>query len=397
MEISKRLSKLEESPTLKITAKAKELKAQGKDILSFGAGEPDFDTPDNIKKAAIDAINRGETKYTAVSGINELKDAIIEKFKRDNNITYSREEITVNCGGKHSFYNLCQALLNEGDEVILQAPYWVSYTEIIKLAGGVPVLINTNKKTNFKFSALDLKASITDKTKALLLNSPSNPTGMMYTEAEIKEIAQVCLDNNILLISDEIYETLTYGEVNHLCPASISEEVKANSFILNGVSKSYSMTGWRIGYTAGNKEIIKAMNKLQSQSTSNPCTISQWASVEAISGPQDIVKVMNEAFKKRRDLIVEGLNSIDGIECVKPNGAFYVFPSLEGIIGKSYKDFKINSSLDFSDFLLSEALVAVVPGIAFGMENYLRMSYACSDKHILEGIKRIKEAVSKLS
>lgn len=341
IEVSDRLSCLGESETLAITAKANELKAAGVDVLSFSAGEPDVTTYSNIIEAAIIAIKAGKTKYTAVGGINELKDAIIEKFKTDNSLDYSREEVIVSSGGKHSFFNLCQAFINPGDEVIIPAPYWVSYPAIVELAGGVPVIVKAGQDKGFKITASDFKSAITSKTKMLILNSPSNPTGAVYEDGELKALAQVAVENGVAVMSDEIYEKLSYASKPVTSIASFDKEVpgiKGLTFLINGVSKAYAMTGWRIGYTAGNAGIIKAMGKYQSQSTSNPASISQWASVEALSGDQSKVTEMRQVFKDRRDAIVTGLNSIDGIDCLTPGGAFYVFPNVSSFYGKTCSD-----------------------------------------------------------
>lgn len=406
IKVAERFSGLGESQTLAITAKANELKAQGVDVLSFSAGEPDVSTYENIKKAAIAAIINGETKYTAVGGVNELKDAIIEKFKTDNNLDYSRDEIIVSCGGKHSFFNLCHALINPGDEVIIPAPYWVSYPAIVKIAEGVPVILDAGEEKGFKINAEDFQNAITDKTKMLLLNSPSNPTGAVYSDSELKALAEVAVKNGVAVMSDEIYEKLSYGSTDSPVKsiASFNDEVpgiKDLTFIINGVSKAYAMTGWRIGYTAGNKDIVKAMSKYQSQSTSNPTSISQWASVEALSGDQSKVNEMREVFRERRDAIVDGLNSIDGINCLTPGGAFYVFPNVSSFFGKTCTDSSsectpIKNSADFASFLIDKAKVAVVPGGAFGADDHIRMSFACSIEDINEGVSRIKEAVTKL-
>lgn len=396
VKISKRMEGLEESATLAITVKAKEMRSRGMDVIGFGAGEPDLDTPDNIKKAAVSAIDKGKTKYTAVGGIEELKDAVIAKFKRDNNLSYSREEVLVSCGGKHSIFNLFQAFLDSGDEVVIPSPYWVSYPAMVRLAGGIPRIVDTDERTGFKMTAEAFARSITKKTKAVVINSPSNPTGCVYSPDELKTIAEVALKNSVFIISDEIYEKLTYGEVPFISVASISEEVKKNSIVLNGVSKTYSMTGWRIGYAAGPKELIKAMTIIQGQSTSNPASISQWAAVEAMNGPQETVTNMVDVFKKRRGMMVEGLNAITGVKCLLPHGSFYAFANVSGLYKKTFKGKAINTSMDVTTYLLEEALVAVVPGIAFGNDNFIRLSYACSEKDIEAGIKRMKEALEKL-
>lgn len=395
--ISTRVLELEESPTMAIMAKAKALRDEGKDIIGFTVGEPDFDTPQNIKEAAKRAIDAGYTKYTPVGGIAELKEAIIGKFERDNGLKYKPAEILVSCGGKHSIYNLCQAIINPNDEVIIPAPYWVSFPPIVELAGGRAVIAHTDDASGFKMDKALFKELITEKTKALILNSPSNPTGSAYTLDELKGIAEVALENNVLVISDEIYEKIIYDGFQFHSFASISKEVKENSVILNGVSKTYAMTGWRIGYAAGSEEIIKAMGKVQSQSTSNPTSISQWAAVEALSGPQAAVKEMAKAFDKKRSVIIDGLNAIDGVECLTPQGAFYAFPNMSSFYGKSADGKVINGSADLAAYLLDSVEVAVVPGIAFGSDAHLRLSYACALKDIRTGLTRIKKALVALS
>ncbi|MDH4227224.1 MAG: pyridoxal phosphate-dependent aminotransferase [Deltaproteobacteria bacterium] len=394
-KIAKRMMDVEESPTLAITAKASELKAKGADVLSFAAGEPDFDTPENIKKAAIDAIGKGRTKYTPVGGIPELKDAVIGKFRRDNSVEYKREEILVSCGGKHSFFNFCLAFLDPGDEVIVPSPYWVSYPPMIKLGQGVPVIVPTKEQNGFKMQPDEFKAAITKNTKAVVINSPSNPTGSVYTKAELGEILDIALSKGIFVLSDEIYEKLSF-DAEPFSIVSLDKRAKDNVMVFNGVSKTYSMTGWRIGYAAGPKEIIAAMAKIQSQSTSNPTSLAQWAAVEALNGPQDDVVKMIAAFKKRRDLITDGLNGISGISIVKPGGAFYAFANVSKLFGKKAGDRKINGSFDLATYLLEDSLVALVPGVAFGDDNCVRLSYACSEDNIKKGLKRIEEAVAKL-
>lgn len=396
IRLSDRLNGLEESATLAITAKARALKAQGRDVIGFGAGEPDFDTPQNIKDAAIKAIRDGQTKYTAVGGINELKDAIIAKFKRDNCLDYAREDVLVSCGGKHSIFNLFQAILNKGDEVIIPAPFWVSYPVMVSLGGGTPRIIHTTESQGFKMSVDVFKANINKNTKAVVINSPSNPTGAAYSAVELEKLAEVALANNVLIITDEIYEKLTYDGFASSSIASVSEDVRKNSVVLNGVSKAYSMTGWRIGYAAGPREIIKAMTNIQSQSTSNPTSISQWAAVEALNGPQDAIAMMVREFEKRRNAMVDGLNSIDGISCIKPQGAFYVFANVSGVFGRSYKSKNINGSVDLANYLLDEAGIAVVPGEPFGDDSFVRLSYATSMDNVVNGVRRIGEAVGAL-
>ncbi len=396
IQLSKRLDELEESVTLAITAKAKAMKAAGRDVIGFGAGEPDFDTPENIKEAAIRAIREGRTKYTPVSGIVELKDAVIEKFKRDNNLDYSRDNIIVSCGGKHSLYNLFNSLLNAGDEVVIQAPYWVSYPAIVKLAGGTPVIVRTTGEAGFKMTPEELASSITGRTKAFIINSPSNPSGAAYTASELAGLAEAALEKGVLIVSDEIYEKITYGGFSATSPASVSEAVRKNTVIVNGVSKAYSMTGWRIGYTAGPAEIIKAMGKVQSQSTSNPASISQWAAVEALAGPQGSVGAMVKEFAVRRDAIVEALNSIEGVRCPTPTGAFYVFADFSGFFGRSFKGSVISGSVDLASYLLDTAGAAVIPGKAFGEDTCLRLSYAIALDQITRGVEKIKKALGDL-
>ncbi len=395
--LSDRAKSLKPSPTLAINAKAKSMQAQGIHVISFGAGEPDFDTPENIKKAAKKAIDEGFTKYTPVGGIDDLKDAIIKKFQRDNQVTYKRSEIIVSCGGKHSFYNLAQAIFDQGDEVIVPAPYWVSYPPMVALANGTPVMVETTEKNEFKITPDELKRAITPKTKALILNSPSNPTGSAYTKKELEKIAEIALSKEIFVISDEIYEKIVYDGFQFVSIASLSEEIKKKTIIVHGVAKTYAMTGWRIGYTAGSEEIISAMNNIQSQSTSNPTSISQKASVEALIGPQDEVTKMVTAFGQRRNYIVDRLNKILGVSCYKPIGAFYVFPNFSSYYGKSFQKKKIENSTHLADFFLDVAKVAVVPGVEFGADPFERLSYATSMEDIKEGLNRIEEALKKLS
>jgi aspartate aminotransferase len=396
MRLATRVAKIKPSETLAITAKANALKAEGRDVIGFGAGEPDFDTPANIKQAAIKAIEAGFTKYTPVGGTDELKDAIINKLKRDNSLEYKRSQIVVSCGAKHSLYNLAQALFEAGDEVIIPAPYWVSYPDIVVLAGGTPVILNTLEKDGFKINPKQLKAAITPNTRALIINGPSNPTGAAYSPEELKAIAAVLLDENILIITDDIYEKILYTKYPFANIASVESKLKDRTIVVNGVSKAYAMTGWRIGYAAGPEEIIAAVNKIQSQNTSNPTSISQKASVEALNGDQSIVTMMVGEFQKRRDVIVAALNDIPDVKCLLPEGAFYVFPNVSGVYGRSYKGKKIIGSTELIDYLLDEANVATVPGAAFGSDDHIRLSYATSLKNIEEGVKRIKNAIAKL-
>ena len=389
--ISDSLKRIKPSPTIAVSQKAKELKAAGKDVIGLGAGEPDFDTPENIKNAAIKAIKDGDTKYTTVDGTNALKEAIVKKFKRENNINYTVDQITVGAGGKHVIYNLMMATLNKGDEVIIPAPYWVSYPDIVLLAGAKPIVIECSEEQDFKLSAKDLESKINNNTKWLILNSPSNPTGACYSEQEIKNLSQVLKRNpHVNILSDDIYEHITYDGFKFFTIAQIPE-IKNKVVTMNGVSKSYAMTGWRIGYAAGDREIIKAIAKIQSQSTTNPSSISQAAAVEALNGKQDFISVRAKAFQERRDFVVNSLNAIEGISCIKPNGAFYVFPSCKGLIGKKDKNGKkITSDLDFVESLLENNEVAVVQGSAFGLEGFFRISYATSMDKLQEAMKRIK-------
>ena len=394
--LSNRAKSLKPSPTLAINAKAKSMQAQGIHVISFGAGEPDFDTPQNIKQAAKKALDEGFTKYTPVGGIDELKDAIIKKFQRDSGLSYKRSEIIVSCGGKHSFYNLAQAIFDQGDEVIIPAPYWVSYPPMVALAGASPIIVETKEGDDFKITQESLKRAITSKTKALVINSPSNPTGSAYTKKELEKIAEIAILNNFFIISDEIYEKIVYDGFKFISIASLNEEMKKRTIIVHGVAKTYAMTGWRIGYTAGSEEIISAMNNIQSQSTSNPTSISQKASVEALIGPQDEVGKMVSAFLDRRNYIVNRLNKMEGVSCFKPIGAFYVFPNFSYYYGKSYQGKKIANSTNLADFFLDVARVAVVPGVEFGADPFERLSYATSMEDIQEGLDRIEESLKKL-
>jgi len=392
--VSNSLKRIKPSPTIAVTQKARELKAAGKDVIGLGAGEPDFDTPENIKKAAIDAINKGDTKYTAVDGTPALKQAIINKFKKENNLEYSTNEITVGTGGKQVIYNALMATLNKGDEVIIPAPYWVSYPDMVLLAGGNPKIVKCNENDGFKLTPKNLKKAITKKTKWLILNSPSNPTGASYTKEEIEALSEVLIKNkNVHILSDDIYEHITYDNFNFFTIAQVSK-LKNRTLTMNGVSKSYAMTGWRIGYAAGPKEIIKAISKIQSQSTSNPSSISQAAAVEALNGTQDFIQERSNAFKERRDFVVNSLNNIKGISCLKPSGAFYVFPSCKKLLGKKTK---LKTDKDFVEKLLEEALVAVVQGSAFGLDGYFRISYATSMDNLKKALERIKSFCESLS
>ncbi len=396
MAISQRAKNVSPSPTLAITAKAKQLKAEGVDVISFGAGEPDFDTPQNIKDAAIKALQAGVTKYTPTSGTPELKKAICEKLKRDNGLEYAPSQIIVSSGAKHSLFNAVLALCDCGDEVIIPAPYWVTYPEQVKLAGGTPVYVNADESTGFKMTPDALKAAITPKTKALMLNSPSNPTGAVYTRSELKAIAEIVVEARIYVISDEIYEKMQYSGNEHVSIASFGDDIKALTVVVNGLSKSHSMTGWRVGYAAAEQEIISGMTRIQDHSTSNIVSFVQKAAVEALSGPQDSVAMMVGEFNKRREVIVSLLNAIPGITCPNPGGAFYVFPNVSGLFGKSYNGTKITDADSFATYLLDDVKVAVIPGTGFGAPNNIRLSYATSMENITKGVERIADAVSKL-
>ncbi|MBT5471502.1 MAG: pyridoxal phosphate-dependent aminotransferase [Nitrospina sp.] len=397
MKFSKRIQQVKSSMTLAIDAKAKEMKAKGEDVIGFGAGEPDFDTPDRIKQAGIRAIESNDTHYTPVGGSNELKDAIITKLKRDNGLEYNRSQILASCGAKHSFYNLAQVLWEAGDEVIIPAPYWVSFPEMVVLAGAKPVIIETDASNDFKITVDQLKNVLTPNTRAILINTPSNPTGFAYNKSELEAITECALENNLLIITDEIYEWIIFDGFKHTSPASLSQEVQKNCVVINGVSKCYAMTGWRIGYIAADAELVKQVGKLQGQSTSNPCSISQAASIEALTGPHDDVLEMVREFENRRDIMVDRLNAIAGVSCNKPNGSFYSFPDFSALYGKKDPNGKVlQGSLDFTEFLLTEKKVAIVPGIAFGADANARMSFATSLDKIEEGVKRIKEAVELL-
>lgn len=399
---AKRLDVVEPSPTLAITARANALKAEGKDVVGFGAGEPDFDTPEHIKEAAKIAMQKGLTKYTPVSGTVSLRDAVIEKFKRDNNLTYDRKNIIVGVGGKQVIYNFFMATLNPGDEVIIPAPYWVSYADIVRLAEGVPVIVQTSLSNNFQITPEQVKASITSKTKVFIFNSPSNPTGAAYTKKDIERLCEILSKHNLIILSDDIYEKVTYDGFEFYNPAMLSNELKEKTFVINGVSKAYSMTGWRIGYGAGHPEIIKNMDTMQGQSTSNATSIAQAAAEEALKGNQDCISVMVKAFDDRRKKIVNSLRAIPGFECNMPQGAFYVFPYIDKIY--QWDKFKeltkgkesVPNSKIFCDYLLEKYEVAAVPGVAFGDDNALRLSYALGQAAIDKGVERISKMVHDL-
>lgn len=390
--LSETLSRVKPSPTIAVTQKAAELKRAGKDVIGLGAGEPDFDTPQNIKDAAVQAIADGKTKYTAPDGIPELKEAICAKFKRDNGLDYSPAQVSVGTGGKQILYNALMATLNEGDEVVIPAPYWVSYPDMVLLAGGTPVVAEASLQTNFKLTADQLEAAITPKTKWLIFNSPSNPTGAGYSREELKELTDVLLRHpHVWVMSDDMYEHLAYDGFEFCTPAQVEPALYDRTLTVNGVSKAYAMTGWRIGYAAGPVALIGAMRKVQSQSTSNPCSISQWAAVEALNGTQDFLAPNNEKFVRRRNLVVEMLNAADGISCPTPEGAFYVYPSIADCIGKtSAAGTKIEDDETFATALLEEHGVAVVFGAAFGLSPNFRVSYATSDEKLKEACTRIQ-------
>ncbi len=396
MILSKKAKQISPSLTLDITAKAKKMKSEGINVIGFGAGEPDFNTPKNIQDAAIKAIQEGRTKYTAASGIIELKQAIIQKLKNDNNLNYTTSQIIVSTGAKQCLANVFQAILNPGDEVLIGVPYWVSYPELVKLADGEPVYVNTEEIHEFKLTIENLNKAITSKSKAIILNSPNNPTGTVYSKEELIEIADFAKTNNLFIISDEIYEKLVYGDNGHISIASLSEDAYCRTIVINGVSKAYAMTGWRIGYAAASTEITALMSNIQSHTTSNPTSIAQYASVEALKGQQDDLHTMVEQFKLRRDYMVERINNINNLSCMKPEGAFYVMVNLTKILNKSVEGKTIKNSMDFSDILLKEENVAVIPGIAFGVDNFIRLSYATSMENIKNGIDRIERFVNNI-
>ncbi len=392
--VSNNLKRIKPSPTIAVTQKAKEMKDAGKDVIGLGAGEPDFDTPENIKQAAIDAIKRGDTKYTAVDGTPALKKAIQSKFLRENNLSFELSEISVGTGGKQVLYNAFMATLNKGDEVIIPAPFWVSYPDMVLLAGGKPKIIKCSEEEGFKLTPNKLKKAITSKTKWIILNSPSNPTGACYSKKEIEALAEVLKKHkNVYILSDDIYEHITFDNFKFFTIAQI-KELKDRTLTMNGVSKSYSMTGWRIGYAAGPKEIIKAIAKIQSQSTTNPSSISQAAAVEALNGTQDFIKTRSNSFKERRDFVVKELNNIKGISCLNPNGAFYVFPNCKKLLGKKTK---LKTDTAFVEKLLEETGVAVVQGSAFGLDGFFRISYATSMENLKKALSRIRSFCEKLN
>lgn len=396
LELSKRAAAVKPSSTLAITAKAKELRAQGMDVVGFGAGEPDFNTPQNICDAAIAAINDGFTKYTPASGTNELKEAVCKKFKSFNGLEYTPDQIVISNGGKHSLTNIFTALLNPGDEVIIPAPFWLSYPEIVKLAGGVPVIVTTTKEQSFKLTAQDLERAITENTKALVLNTPNNPTGMLYTEEELRRLAKVVVEKDIYVVADEMYENLVYGKQKHISIASFGKEIYDRTITCSGLAKSYAMTGWRIGYTGSSKEIAKMMSSVQSHQTSNPNSIAQRAAVEALNGPQDSVAAMHEEFDKRRKYMYERICKMPYVDTIEPMGAFYEFVDATKVLSKSYKGEKVETVAKMADILINDYNTAVVPCADFGFPNHLRLSYAISIGQIEKGLDRIEAFLNEL-
>ncbi|MDA3861314.1 MAG: pyridoxal phosphate-dependent aminotransferase [Melioribacteraceae bacterium] len=396
MHLSTKVNTMEFSGTMQISGKAKELKAQGINVIDLSVGEPDFPTPQRIKNAAIKAMEDGHTGYTMASGIIPLRKAVGKWIKDFSGVEYNTNEIIVSNGAKHSLYNALQTIIEVGEEVIIPAPYWVTYPALVEIVDGVPVYIDTTSESNFKITPNQLKDAITDKTRALILCNPSNPTGSVYSKSELEEIGKIVIENDLYIISDEIYSRLVYDDFDYVSFPSLSPELKKKTILIEGVSKSYSMTGWRIGFTAADKEIISGMGKLQSQMTSNPASISQYAALEAISGPQDDVEDMRKIFADRREFLFKALNEIDGVKAENAKGAFYLFPDFSSFFGKSYKENKIEGSMDLAMYLIAEAKVATVPGSVFGAEGFMRIAYATSMENLAEGINRIREAVSKL-
>lgn len=396
MIFSNKAKQIEPSITLAITAKAKKMKSEGIDVVGFGAGEPDFNTPEYIQEAAIRAIREGFTKYTPTSGILELKEAIVKKFRGDNGLTYSPAQIIISTGAKQCLANVFSSTLNQGDEVIIPVPYWVSYPELVRLADGVPVFVETKEENKFKYTVEALRKSVTDKTKIIIINSPNNPTGTVYTREELEVIADFAKEKNLLILSDEIYEKLIYGNTKHISIASLSKDAYERTIVINGVSKAYSMTGWRIGYAAASESIIKLMTNIQSHTTSNPNSIAQYAALAALTIKDSSMDMMVKEFKNRRDYMVDKINSIEDLSCIKPEGAFYVMINISGVFGKRCCDTEIKDSLIFSEKLLEKEKVAVVPGIGFGLDNYVRVSYATSMENIEKGLNRIESFIGQL-
>jgi aspartate aminotransferase len=397
MKLARRVSSVQPSATLALSAKAKTLKAKGLEVVDFGLGEPDFDTPDEVKNAAVEALRAGFTKYTAPGGIEDLKAAVVDKFQRDNDLRYEKDQVVVSCGAKHSLYNLAQVLFEAGDEVIIPAPYWVSYPDQVRINDAAPVFVETREENHFVLSREELASRCTPRTKALILNTPCNPTGSAYARKQLEGLADVVLEKDLIVISDEIYEPFVYEGFRHVSIASISPEVKARTIVVNGVSKSHAMTGWRIGYAAGPKDVIKAIETIQSQSTSNPTSIAQKAAVAALRSGPDFTRNMVSEFDRRRRVIVKRLNDIPGVSCAMPTGAFYAFPNVKGLLGRATKNRPLGTANELADFLLEEARIAVVSGDAFGAPGHLRISYATPMPLIEKGMDRMAEAVSKLT
>ena len=395
--IVQKIKNMGESQTIAIGEKAQQLKQEGVEIISFAMGEPDFDTPHNIKAKAVDAINAGYTKYTAVAGIDTLKAAICRKLEQDNTLHYSPEQILVSCGGKHTLYNISQAIFDKGDEVVVLSPHWVTYPAQVSLAGASPVFVDTTRSPALAPTADDLSGVLTKRTRAVIFSNPSNPSGKVYTRDELEVVAQFALKNDLILIADEMYEQLVYGDNEFISIASLGDEIKERTITVNGVSKAYAMTGWRIGYAAGPREIIKAMTKIQGQMTSNPNSIAQYAAKEALMGDQRSVEKMRAAYQQRRDYVVRSFNEIDGVTCRMPEGAFYAFPHVAELFAKSYRGRRIAGSVELCSYLLEEGHVALVPGAAFGCDEYIRLSYAADMESIRTGLNRIKRAVEKLT
>ncbi len=387
IQLSERVQRVKPSPTLAISALAQQLQAQGRDIINLGVGQPDFATPVHIKEAGINAIVENKTGYTAVDGIPELKEAVIKKFKRDNGFDYEADQVLVSCGGKQSFSNLCQALLNDGDEVIIPAPYWVSYPDMVLLAGGIPVIVEAGQESNFKLTPEKLEAAISDKTRLFVLNSPSNPTGVLYSKEELAALGEVLLKHpDIIVATDDMYELILFGNREFSNILNATPELYDRCVVLNGVSKAYAMTGWRIGYAAGPAELIKGMKKIQGQSTSNPTSISQYAAVEALNGDQECIKPMIKAFKERHDFVVKSLNEIDGVDCLESDGTFYSFPNVEGLIARVEG---VTNDTELAEHLLDKTGVALVPGSAFGLPGHIRLSFATSMENLEKAVERI--------
>ncbi len=397
ISVAERVQEIKPSPTLAVNAKAKALRAAGADVLNFSVGEPDFDTPEHVCQGGREAIDQRFTRYTPVPGILELREAIAKRFAEDKGWHYEPDQIQVSCGGKHGLYNMAQALFNHGDEVLIPTPYWVSYPPIVQLAGATPVSVPLSENKDFDLDPHVLESYVTDRTRGIILNSPSNPIGSIFSRTALEAVGRMALDKGWVIISDDIYDTIVYGQdtIPHIL--DVDDKLKEQTLILNGVSKSFAMTGWRIGYSLGPKHILAAMNKIQSQSTSNPSSVAQKAALAAVAGPQDFAEMMTEAFLPRRDFIINALISNEGITCVVPKGAFYVFPNFSAYYGRSFNDKKIGNSLEMADYLLDKALLAIVPGAAFGADDFIRFSFATSMEVITEGMKRLKDALAKLT